>query len=67
MTRPRSSRSRAERRSVGKRTCRVRKRDFGSWGDGSWLDWCGCWAVEEREVIREVAKARGDGRVDVMI
>ena len=70
VTRPRSSRSRAGRRSVGKRVCRVRRVDLvvSEASESGFEDPCSCefWVEVARVVIRDVRRARVDGIWEVI-
>jgi len=63
VTNPRSRRSRAGRRSVGKRVWRVRRADlvFSEASDRGFEVPCECWVEVARVVIRDVRRARVDG------
>lgn len=63
VTRPRSRRSRAGRRSVGKRVWRVRRADlmFSEASERGFEDSWECWVEVARVVIRDVRRARVEG------
>lgn len=64
VTRPRSRRSRAGRRSVGKRVWRVRRVDlvFSEASERGFEDPREWWVEVARAVIRDVRRVRVDGR-----
>jgi len=63
VTRPRSRRSRAGSRSVGKRVWRVRRADlvFSEASESGFEDPCERWVEVARVVIRDVRRARVEG------